>query len=199
MKVAKITLLFLLTFIPSACVVGKEMPHFKDYTVFISPGPFAKKIIFSNEQKNNSSKWKIIMQRELMKVVNFSGHYVVYISRKGEFPEECGNNGWVCGWIIDKNSGRVVSELPSFNGNTRYFSTIDNGTPSPDQFNIEFYAKSSMLWISGQNIPVNGSANEVRCANTAYNFNMDSFVKLFSGKCEVDTGNDVNADRYLPE
>lgn len=198
MKVIKIASFFYLSLFFSAYAISNEIPQFSDYPVNISSGPFAKKLSLSNQQKNYSSKWKNIMQGELLKAVNFSGHYTIYISKKGEFPEECGSNGWVCGWIIDKTNGKVVSELPSFNGNTKYFSTIENGTPSPDLFDVEFYANSSMLWIGGQNIPANGIQEEIRCANTAYNFRINLFIRLFSGKCEVDIGDDPNADHYLP-
>jgi len=80
----------------------------------------------------------------------------------------------------------------------KYFSTIDNGTPSPDEFEVEFYAKSSMLWIKGQNTPANRKNGEPKCANATYKFISNLFVKLNSGKCEVDVGSDPYADPYLP-
>lgn len=53
---------------------------------------------------------------KLLKPVNFSGHYRVIISKNGTLPQDCGNDGW----IIDRLTGEIVSELPEFNGNTKY-------------------------------------------------------------------------------
>lgn len=198
MKVNKKILFVFSVFVFPVFAAENNTPQFSDYPVNLFFDSFAKKINLSKQQKSYSSKWKGLIQNALLRPANFSGHYVIYISQKGELPEECGNDGWVCGWIIDKINGKVVSELPYFNGNTKYYSTIDNGTPSPDLFDVEFYAKSSMLWVRGQNIPENGKVNESRCANTAYNFKKNIFIKLFSGKCEVDVGSDPNADHYLP-
>lgn len=198
MMVNKRILFVLFIFVFSGFAAENTLPQFSDYPVNLFFGSFAEKINLSNQQKNYSMKWKELIQNALLRPVNFSGHYVIYISKKGELPEECGNDGWVCGWVIDKINGKVVSELPDFNGNTKYYSTIDNGTRSPDLFDAEFYVKSSMLWVRGQNIPKNGKGNEGRCANTAYNFKANTFIKLFSGKCEVDVGSDPDADHYLP-
>ncbi|EBF0273822.1 hypothetical protein DB992_06005 [Salmonella enterica] len=198
MKVNKILLCFYCFCFFSVFAAENNIPQFSDYPVNLFFDSFAKKINLSNQQKNYSLKWKESIQNALLKPANFSGHYVIFISKKGELPEECGNDGWVCGWIIDKINGEVVSELPNFNGNTKYYSTIDNGTPSPDLFDVEFYVKSSMLWVRGQNTPINEELGEVRCANTAYNFKSNLFVKLFSGKCAVDVGSDPYADHYLP-
>lgn len=171
-------------------------PQFSDFPATVSSGPFIK-ILSLNDKQDHTEKWNEFIQSELLKPVNFSGHYRVAISKNGKLPQDCGNDGWVCGWIIDKLSGVVISELPEFNDNTKYFSTIDNGTPSPDLFDIEIYPNSSMIWISGQNTPKNKKDADVRCANTAYEFN-NNFIKLMSGRCEVDVGGDSNADHYLP-
>lgn len=171
---------------------------FSVYKVNISTGPFAKKLDLSAQQKKYSAKWKDVMQTALLQPVNFAGHYSFYISRYAEIPEECGDDRWVCGWIIDKTNGKVVSELPLFNENTKYFSTVDNGTPSIELFDTIFYPNSSMLWVRGQNIPAEGKSGDSRCANTIYNFDSGLFTKLTSGECELDTGSDEDGNHYLP-
>lgn len=173
-------------------------PQFPNFNTAVSSGPFVHKIELTSEQEHHSDKWKKYIQAELLKPVNFSGHYRVTISKDGALPQDCGNNGWVCGWVVDKLTGKVVSELPEFNGNTKYYSTIDNGTPSPDLFDLEQYPNSSMIWISGQNIPAKGKPGEAKCANVSYNFKDNKFIRLVSSRCEVDVGGDANADPYLP-
>lgn len=198
MKTYKTPAFMLLFIFLSVHAADNPPPNFSSHSVNISSGPFVKNVNFSKQQNSYSAKWKKLMQNAVLKPVNFSGYYVIYISTKGELPEECGDDGWVCGWIIDKLSGKVVSELPTFNGNTKYYSIIDYGTPSPDLFDAEFYAKSSMLWIRGQNIPAHGRTGDVRCANVAYDFKSDLFIKLFSGECEIDGSSVSNADHNLP-
>lgn len=198
MKVNKVFLFFPMFLLLIAHAEENTPPKFSSYPVNIEHSTFVEKVNFSDRQKMYSEKWKKLMRNSILKPVNFSGHYVIYISKLGELPEECGNDGWVCGWIIDKINGKVISELPAFNGNTKYYSIIDNGTPSPDLFDAEFYATSSMLWIRGQNIPANGKAGEDKCANVAYDFKSDLFIKLFSGNCEIDAGSASNADHILP-
>lgn len=196
MKVNKV-FLFLCVFLTAHADVNTP-PKFSNYPVNIKHGAFVEEVDFSDRQEMYSEKWKKLMRNSILNPVNFSGHYGIYISKNGELPEECGDDGWVCGWIIDKINGKKVSELPAFNGNTKYYSIIDNGTLSPDLFDAEFYATSSMLWIRGQNIPANGKAGEDRCANVAYDFKSDLFVKLFSGECEIELGSIPNADHNLP-
>lgn len=172
--------------------------NFSDFYVKEFFGGFSDRIKLSDNEKCYSTKWKNYIQSELIKPVNFSGHYRLAISKNGDLPDECGNNGWVCGWVLDKLSGKVVSELPMFNGNTRYFSTIDNGTPSPDLFAAEFYPNSSMIWVSGQNRPKKSKEGGAKCANSIYDFKGDRFIHLDAGRCEIDVGSDMSADKYLP-
>ncbi|WP_133115976.1 hypothetical protein [Cronobacter sakazakii] len=122
-----------------------KVPNFSEYTVQPSKGSFAKKINLTSEQQAKSNDWKKTMQKQLVEKVNFAVHYRLYISDRGELPEDCGINGWVCGWVIDKETGRVITELPLFNGNTKYHSTIENNTPSPNPFFTEFYANSNLI------------------------------------------------------
>ncbi|MGU3416655.1 hypothetical protein ACLBW0_23945 [Enterobacteriaceae bacterium C34A] len=98
---------------------------------------------------------------------------------------------------MDKITGKVISGLPGFNGNAKYCSTIDNGTPSPDLFDVEYCSTSSMMWISGQNIPKNGDREKVKCANSAYHFSDKNFIRLVSSRCEIDAGSDSDVDPHL--
>lgn len=192
MKGSKFLLPFLFIYIPFVYPITQDNLEFSTYRVNISYGPFARKITLSAQQQKYSDDWKQFIQKGLLKSVNFSGHYIIVMSMNGEFQKECGSKGWVCGWIIDKTTGEIVSELPSFNGNTKYYSTIDNGTPSPDLFNMEFYPDSSMLWISGENTPSDKKSKTVKCANTSYSFSTKSFIRLFSGKCMMDIDSTKN-------
>lgn len=174
----------------SACSVfaDKDNPQFSDYSVAVSTGPFAKHIALSTDQQSYTEKWKKTMQRELVKPVNFAGHYRLYLSWNGELPKECGDERWVCGWVIDKTSGEIVSELPEFNGNHAYFSYHDNGTPAPEEFMPGFYPKSTMLWLNGSNIPVSGYGDN-KCKYMVYKFKNNQFTAIDSGyPCEVDHG-----------
>lgn len=115
----------------------------------------------------------------------------MYLSWNGELPNECGDDRWVCGWILDKNTGEVISTLPEFNGNTAYFSYNDNGTPRPDEFSPIFYPNSSMLWITGTNVPAKGNGND-ECSIITYNFKENQFTPLLHAECEVDRGDDLS-------
>ncbi|PWI77367.1 hypothetical protein DEO48_24750 [Enterobacter sp. CGMCC 5087] len=195
MKLNNLFLGFALLTFTGTAFADKDNPQFSDYPVVVSKGPFAKKIALSTEQQNYTDKWKQTMQRELVKPVNFAGHYRLYLSWNGELPKECGDKRWVCGWVIDKISGETVSELPEFNGNKAYFSYHANGTPVPVDFMPEFYPESSMIWIEGSNIPPTGKINN-KCENIAYTFNDSKFITVLdAGKCEVDYGDDPNAPR----
>lgn len=194
LKINKLCIVFLLiTFNSDA----NNIPQFSDFLVPVSSGPFVKNLSFKSEPVH-SEEWEKMVGAEILKPVNYDSHFRLVLIKNGELPLDCGEKGWVCGWVIDKLSGEVVSELPEFNGNTKYFSTIDNGTPSPDLFDIGFYPNSSMLWLAGQNTPVNNKNDEAKCANTAYKFKNDKFTKLISARCEVDVGSDTSADPYLP-
>ncbi|MFZ5273770.1 hypothetical protein [Enterobacter asburiae] len=164
-------------------------PQAGDYKVKVSHGPFAKTISLTDIQQHNTDEWKHIMQRELVKPVNFAGHYRLYISKNGELPKECGDERWVCGWIIDKTTGQVVSELPEFNGNNAYYSYHDNGTPISEDFAPDFYPISTMLWMNGETAP-RSNPDATKCNYIAYNFTKNTFTTLEVGEaCEVKHGN----------
>lgn len=165
------------------------VPQFSDYSTKISTGPFVQKLDLTGEQLQATTKWKTFMQKELVAPVNFAGHYRVFISKNAQFLKECGNDGWACGWIIDKLTGRIVSTLPLFNGNTKYHSTTDNGTPSPDAFDATYYPNSTMMLIYGENSPP-GDASKIKCANSLYDFKDGVFKKILSTDCDTDHGED---------
>lgn len=180
------------------CSADNSLPKFTSFPAQVRAGPFVNKTKFTDAQKKSSTEWRALIEKKLVKPVNFSGHYRLVLSKGGVLPKECGDNGWVCRWIIDKVTGGVVSSLPQFNGNTKYYSTIDNGTPSPDDFSIEYYPNSSLIFVSGQNKPENGSVNQTKCANAAYEYKNNDFKSLISSRCEIDVGDDEDADKYLP-
>lgn len=193
MKYNNILLGFTLLISACSAFADKDHPQFSDYPVVVSKGPFAKQIVLSTEQQNYTDKWKQIMQRELTKPVNFAGHYRLYLSWNGELPKECGDDRWVCGWVIDKTSGEIVSELPEFNGNTHYRPYHDNGTPAPEEFMPEFYPKSSMIWINGNTAPLS-NIYDLKCRNIAYSFDHSKFITVLdAGECEVDHGGYVSS------
>lgn len=127
-------------------------PQFSDYETNVSSGPFAKKVYFDIEQQSFSKKWKERIQLELNKPVNFDGHYRIY-TFSGGYESECPNEAWVCGWVIDKFTGKVVSKLPKdIDGSSIYASVGDNGTPVGYPFEIDFYKDSTMIIVTGQAI-----------------------------------------------
>lgn len=192
MRSKKLTLIIFLLGLPSVCSAEKSVPMFKDHNVAVSTGPFVDILNINNTHHVYSKKWVKLMQEQLGERVNFAGHYRLYISKGGELIDDCGINGWVCGWIIDKKTGGVVSVLPNFNGNSKYYSTIDNGTSSPYLFSLEFYKNSNLIWVNGENIPEskvgNISLGDKKCSNNAYLFKDNSFSLAFVGECEVDHG-----------
>lgn len=190
MKVSKLHIILLILASLSLQANDIPVPQFKDYPIRVSTGSFTSVLKLTSEQKKFSAIWGKKLSSELNKSVNFAGHYRLYLSQDGEFQNECGKAGWVCGWIIDKVTGVIVSELPEFNGNTAYFSIIDNGTPSPDLFYIEFYPNKTIIRIGGKNTPKskqnNLSYEDVKCAYSTYNFVERKFVNMSSVGCEDD-------------
>lgn len=171
-------------------IADEANPQFPDYPATVSKGPFAKNIELSTLQQGYSDKWKHVMQREQVKPVNFAGHYRLYLSWNGELPKECGDDRWVCGWIIDKTTGSIVSELPKFNGNTYYRPYHANGTPAPEEFAPGFYPRSTMLWMNGNTAPLSNLDN-LKCEYRVYSFKDNKFNLIGHGDpCDVDNGED---------
>ncbi|EOL8944279.1 hypothetical protein ACM91X_001377 [Cronobacter dublinensis] len=177
----------LILFITNAIAFASEVnPQFSDFSVAISSGPFTEHIVLASDQQHFTDKWKHIMQRELVKKVNFAGYYRLYLSWNGELPQECGDERWVCGWVIDKKTGKIISELPEFNGNTHYRPYHDNGTPVPEAFEPAFYPQSTMLWINGNTAP-SSNLNNLKCEYRIYNFKGNIFSLIDNGyPCNID-------------
>ncbi|MDK1229375.1 hypothetical protein [Cronobacter turicensis] len=185
MKNNKIFFMMLFAFFSKANEI--HPPQFSDFPVKISVGPFEKKLKPNDIYRTGSDRWRSSMQQQLLKPVNYAGHYRIYISKPGEFLKDCGDDGWVCGWVIDKKTGYIVSTLPMFNGNFKYYSTIDNGTPSPDDFAAVFYPNSTMLLIYGATKPLDGRGG-IKCQNILYYIKESDFMKLFASECDIDKG-----------
>ncbi|NHV88768.1 hypothetical protein G9X53_05385 [Cronobacter dublinensis] len=152
-------------------------PQFSDYQVSVSNGPFEKKIHFNKEQESYSSYWKISMQKQLNESVNFAGHFIIYTAYGGH-GKECVRDNWVCGWVIDKETGRIVATLPADdNGSNSYFDISDNGTPVGLPFKVETYKNSSIIAIIGQSTPQRKNDNPV-CKTILYNFTKGKYMKL---------------------
>ena len=90
--------------VSSPIFASEANPQFSDYSVAISSGPFTDNIVLASNQQRFTDKWKHIMQRELVKKVNFAGYYRLYLSWNGELSKECGDEHSVCGWVIDKKN-----------------------------------------------------------------------------------------------
>ncbi|ELY5826225.1 hypothetical protein ACMSZW_003292 [Cronobacter turicensis] len=188
MNFNKITCSLILFSTNTIAFASEVNPQFSDYSVTISSGPFTENIVLASKQQHFTDKWKHIMQRELVKKVNFAGHYRLYLSWNGELPQECGDERWVCGWVIDKTTGKIVSELQQFNGNTHYRPYHDNGTPVPEAFEPAFHPQSTMLWINGNTAP-SSNLNNLKCEYRIYNFKENIFSLIDHGyPCDIDYG-----------
>ena len=177
MRVLVVLLVFFASFMVPAN--GIANPQFSDFIVEVSKGPFAKKIVLSEVQKSYSNFWKLEIDKQLKKTINFSGRYIIYTSYGG-YGVECKFEGWVCGWVIDKLTGKVVSELPmDDNGSSIYAGLSDNGTPVGLPFEVDSYKGSSMIAIIGQSIPMSSSEGDAPvCKSVLFNFTGVKFVKL---------------------
>ena len=161
-------------------------PQFLDYQTAVSSGPFSKKVQLNSEQRTYSLNWKESIQSELNKQVNFSGHYRLFTAVGGK-GKECSNEAWVCGWVIDKITGRIVSS--DNDGSNVYASVGDNGTPVGYPFEVDAYKDSSMIVITGQAIPLDKRANDNPvCKSVVYKFKDNEFVKLIESEdgCNID-------------
>ena len=170
-------------------VLYSGFPEHEKYPVKVSKGPFVKKLQLTEKEKKNSAKWKKKLQQELAKPVNFSGHYRLYINHDEIYEKECIGDSWVCGWVIDKHTGKIVAELPEFNYSRAYHVYTDNGSPVPDDLVVEFYPNSSIIYIYGENIPYKedvprGEKAEMKCGNIYWEFKNDKYEQLFFAECE---------------
>lgn len=166
-----------------------------DYHVKENHGPYAKKVILSDMQNSYSSNWKHIMQSELLEPVNFAGHYRLYVDYGENLPNECDSARPLCGWIIDKITGKVVSKLPEFistendmshpsvaQGCAVYSSEDDNAPPSTgaaSNFPF-FYRNSTLLWMNGSLLPAS-NPNDDKCEYQIYNLEGNKFQIIGKG------------------
>ena len=129
------------------------------------------------------------MDIQIDQSINFSGHYILYTSFGGH-GKECERDNWVCGWVIDKLTGKVESELPKDdNGSNIYADIGDNDTPIGLPFEVNAYKDSSMLLITGQSIPATSASNDSpTCKSAVFNFTGNKFIKLTESTigCRVD-------------
>jgi len=191
-KINTITSMLMLAIVACPFISNAEDisdPQFSDYQTMVGKGPFAKKIIIGSREKSFSSNWQKKVQEELKKPVNFAGHYRLYTTFGGQ-GIECSKEGWLCGWVIDKNSGKIVSQLPKDErGSNIYASIGDNGTPVGHPFEIDAYKDSTMVIVTGQVIPESKNSNDDPICKTAiFNFINNEFVKLTESPdgCKID-------------
>lgn len=96
--------------------ITQKKPNFKDYPTRVSKGPFATELNLTNKEKNYSNHWKKITTSELKKPANLAGHYRIFTDDKSSSGECLDHKGGVCGWVIDKLSGKIVTTLPFIDG-----------------------------------------------------------------------------------
>lgn len=184
----------MLPFVNAAELHVKGIPEFKDYPADINKGPFATRLDLSSEQAKYSSHWKKITSSELKEPVNFGGHYRIYTDDKSSGNECLDHQGGVCGWVIDKLSGKVVSQLPAVAGTNVYQQVADNGTPVGEDFRIDTQKSSYLMILTGQAIPQkiehdeNGIPITYPCKTTYYILKNNQFSKMFENNqgCSVD-------------
>ncbi len=154
-------------------------PQFSDYQVEVSKGPFRKKIFINKEQEGYSAHWKRNMQKQLNSPINYAGHFRIY-TQFGGHGKECLRDYWVCGWVIDKLTGKIVATLPvDDNGSNHYAGVADNGTPVGLPFEMDAYRNSSMIAITGQSIPLKkGMDDSSFCKTALFDFKSNKYIKL---------------------
>ena len=167
-------------------VIFSGGPDYTKYPVKVSKGPFAKELHFTEKEKKNSPEWRKRLQQELNKPVNFAGHYRLFIDYDNVSRKEC---NLICGWVIDKHKGKIITGLPWFNGNNACYRFIDLYTPVAEDLIINFYPDSSMIFIHGMNMPIEKSSSvdgeeDLVCGDTAWSFENDKYIQLFSSACE---------------
>lgn len=186
---------FLGLLVSSATADGTSaLPSFANYAVNISVGPFAGTLHLTDDQEHYSEHWKNRATSELRKPENFAGHYRIFTSSNNQGNECIDHDGGICGWIIDKLSGRIVASLPSNNGTSVYNQVADNGTPVGEEFRLNAKKNSTLLVLTGQAIPQklehdkDGLPITNPCETTYHNFKNNQFIKVFVDKngCNTD-------------
>lgn len=160
--------------------------------VYISEGPFAQSVSLNSEQETYSSWWKKQINLQLNKPVNFAGHYRLFVTSGGH-GSECLHDYWVCGWVIDKLTGKIVATLPrSPEGGNSYVEAVDDGTSTGLKFKYTAKESSAELTIQGRaaNAPLqseNGDFEAPECRLITYRFNGSDFdtVNEMSNGCNL--------------
>ena len=184
-------LVSILTSLPS--IAQQDKFHIKT-----SNGPFANELILTEEQEGFSSWWKSNIKSQLGKSVNFAGHYRLFVS-KGGHGKECIHDYWICGWVIDKFTGKVVSTLPrSPEGGDNYAEAVDNGTSTGLKFKFVSKEDSTVLTIQGRavNTPLRDDQGNMiipKCRSIKYNFNGNGFDKINEegNGCNLSKSNEI--------
>lgn len=149
--------------------------------VSVSNGPFTKELILRDTQNDFSPWWKENVKVELSKPVNFAGKYRLFVSPGGH-GKECLHDYWICGWVIDKTTGEVVSTLPtSPEGGNSYAEAVDNGTSDGLKFKVTAYKDRTSLTITGRavNAPLRDASGEFsvpECRTIKYNFDGKNYT-----------------------
>lgn len=167
-------------------------------SVIVSKGPFAQLVSLNSEQEAYSSWWKKQINSQLNKPVNFAGHYRLFVTSGGH-GSECLRDYWVCGWVIDKLTGKVVTTLPkSPEGGNSYVEAVDDGTPTGLKFKYTAKESSAELTIQGRaaNAPLqreNGDFVIPECRLITYRFDGSNFNTLneVSNGCSLSEPNVV--------
>lgn len=184
-------LLSIFAIFPVPGVFSQPLPSTND-TIDVSHGPFAKNLVLTEKQENYSAWWKENIKKELNKPVNFAGKYRLFVS-KGGHGTECAYDYWICGWVIDKLSGKVISTLPtSPEGGNSYAEFVDNGTSNGIGFEYFVTKDSSSITIKGRavNAPLrdkNGNFSIPKCRLIQYNFDGSNYsiIKEIDNGCNL--------------
>lgn len=169
----------------------KMLPEFSHYPATVTSGPFSQTLVLTNEQIKYSAHWKKTMQQQLVKPVNFAGHYRFFATDAYQ-GDECQHG--ICGWVLDKSTGNVVSNLPESNGSDSYGAVGDNGTPIGEPFETKTQSDSLLLILTGQAIPKelkhdnDGVPITNPCETNYYKFENNKFIRIFEDRngCNVD-------------
>jgi len=159
-------------------------PDFERYAVSFTKKSFSTHLILTNEQEGYSEHWKKITMNELKKAANLAGNYRIYTDAGSQGSECLDHKGGVCGWVIDKVSGKVVTSLPSVNGSNVYNQVADNGTPIGEEFKIHTQENSALMILTGQAIPLKIESDEYGlpitypCKAIYYVFENNQFRKI---------------------
>lgn len=191
------TIRYLFLLVPLCTHLSYAAPQNSDI-VGVSNESFTKELVLSDVQNDFSPWWKENVKAELSKPVNFAGKYRLFVSPGGH-GKECLHDYWICGWVIDKTTGEVVSTLPtSPEGGNSYAEAVDNGTSDGLKFKVIFSKDRTSLTITGRavNAPLrdaNGEFSVPECRTIKYNFDGKkySMIKEEDNGCNLPKESEV--------